>query len=264
MVKLFPTRLFYALGGLRSALGRQSIFDRSAKKLLDEASAFESEIKSIQDIFLGEPMPQSDILLRTMQPITRIVLGGLHEILGTADVTAALAAAGIENRLPANGDYELQAGLRSEELCRLQIGLEKLYGYTAGQGVILRCGRAGFKRLLQEFGAGIGLTDREYRFMPSRRRLTAGLRAVGSFFADGTGGSVSVHEAPDAWVWESNACPWCWQRACKGCSCFFMVGLLGEYFSWASGGKVYPLAETECMAAGAQACVIRIDKWALD
>ncbi|MDZ4159777.1 MAG: 4-vinyl reductase, partial [Anaerolineaceae bacterium] len=201
---------------------------------------------------------------RTMQPITRIVLGGMQEILGTADVTAVLAAADIEYRLPANGDYVLQAGLDFVELCRLQIGLEKLYGDTTGQGVILRCGRAGFKHLLQDFGEGIGLTDREYRFMPSKRRLTAGLRAVGGFFADGSGGSVLVREAPDAWVWESNACPWCWQRARKGCACFFMVGLLGEYFSWASGGKVYPLAETECMAAGASACVIRIDKWALD
>jgi hypothetical protein len=50
----------------------------------------------------------------------------------------------------------------------------------------------------------------------------------------------------------------------EGPACHLWVGFLQEYLYWASGGKLYSVFETECVACGASACKIVIDRQALD
>jgi predicted hydrocarbon binding protein len=75
---------------------------------------------------------------------------------------------------------------------------------------------------------------------------------------------ILVKEDSQAWYWQSDHCPWCWQRHMEECMCHFNVGMLQEYVSWAGGGKVYHVTETECIAKGGSACTIRIDKKPID
>ena len=73
---------------------------------------------------------------------------------------------------------------------------------------------------------------------------------------------------PQAWYWQIKHCPWCLERKETLDSgtglCYFIVGILQEFLSWSSGGKNYHVEETECIAGGGQACVIRIEKQPLD
>ena len=46
--------------------------------------------------------------------------------------------------------------------------------------------------------------------------------------------------------------------------CYFIVGILQEFLSTISGGKLFNVVETECRATGGAACIFRIDKQALE
>ncbi len=192
--------------------------------------------------------------------ISRAMFAGMQEIIGRSGVTAALVVSGLSQRLPGEGSLNLKDGMTYAELRALQAGLEEMYGDCAGWGVLLRCGRASFKHILRTAGDQSGLSSREFRLLPTTHRLTAGLREVATILAGESRHAVEVSEEADAWIWRYEDCPWCKERQQQRCICHFVIGLLEEYFNWASGGKTYPLTETECMAAGGDACVIRIEK----
>lgn len=198
------------------------------------------------------------------ESICRAMFAGMQEIIGRSGVNAALVVAGLSHRLSGEGGLELKDGMTCEELSALQSGLEEMYGECAGRGVILRCGRASFKHLLRASGDQAGLASREFRLLPTRQRLTAGLRAVAGILAGESQHAADIIEEADAWIWRYAGCPWCRELQRQGCICHFVVGLLEEYFYWASGGKTYPQAECERMAAGVDACVLRIEKRTID
>ena len=63
--------------------------------------------------------------------------------------------------------------------------------------------------------------------------------------------------------WFIERCPVCWQRKTDHPSCNLAVGILQEALYWISGGKHFNVEETECIAQGAPACKIVIDKASL-
>jgi len=150
------------------------------------------------------------------------------------------------------------------EITALAVGLEKMYGPRGGRGVALRAGRAGFKYILRQSGVAMGITDLQFRLLPVPVRVKTGLNAMAVLMAQQGDEQVSVTENERCWYWRSQHCPYCWQRALNEPACYFTVGLLQEYFSWASSGREYSVSELECQAAGAAACLFQIDKKAID
>jgi acetyl-CoA decarbonylase/synthase complex subunit beta len=73
-----------------------------------------------------------------------------------------------------------------------------------------------------------------------------------------------VVEEEEHYVWKIIKCPFCWQRKADSSTCLLAVGLLQEVLYWVSGGKFYYVEETDCIARGAQACTITIDKMPMD
>ncbi len=144
------------------------------------------------------------------------------------------------------------------------LALVTLYGPRGGHGIAQRAGRASFKYLLRHFGNSIGLTELEYRLLPSAGRIKTGLEAIALMFTTSCGGSVELVDEKPAWLWKYTGCPWCFRRAEDSPSCHFTVGLLQEFLSWASGGRMYHVVETECSACGALSCTVRIDKQPFD
>jgi predicted hydrocarbon binding protein len=65
-------------------------------------------------------------------------------------------------------------------------------------------------------------------------------------------------------MWQIDLCPECWGRQSITPTCHFTVGLLQEFLSWLSGGKIYLVEETSCKAKGDTVCQIRIDQKPLD
>ncbi len=190
----------------------------------------------------------------------QIVLEGMEEIIGRSGVHAVLNTDLMARFYQQENEMGAQEeGLPARELSAIQSSLEEMYGKRGSRGVALRAGRASFKYVLRYYGASLGLTDLNYRLLPAPARLRTGLEALVKLFSDLEGGPVEVEQAETAWLWRSTACPFCWLRTTSEPACPFTVGLLQEFLSWNSGGKVYHVEETECRAQGKPACVFRID-----
>jgi len=200
---------------------------------------------------------------RGTSQIGEILLLGIEEIIGRPGVNAILNLA----------EQPVQGSIQKEErslrigytnVAAIVEGLEKMYGPRGGRGVALRAGRAGFKYLLRQFGTTLGIIDLNYRMMPVPVRISSGLQSLADLMGRLGDEQVTIGELEHAWTWTAERCPHCWQRTATEPACQFPVGMLQEFFAWASSGRVYAIREVECIAAGGAACMIQINKKALD
>jgi predicted hydrocarbon binding protein len=212
------------------------------------------------------------------QQMSQIMLEGVREIIGQAGVNAVLNTVAGTSADTSGLDRTsrpdpvlsrrdpLTATPMYNDMSNIQSALEKLYGPRGGRGITLRSGRAAFKYFLRHHGDRMGLSRLDYRLLPTHSRMKVGLQAMAAVFTEMYAGYVEVSEDPLTWYWQIRHCPWCLERqgAEGGGLCFFIVGMLQEFLSWSSGGKNYHVEESECSAAGGQACVIRIEKQPLD
>ncbi len=150
------------------------------------------------------------------------------------------------------------------EIAAIGSGLEQMYGPRGGHGVALRAGRAGFKYILRQNGLAMGITDLQFRLLPVPARVKTGLEAMAGLMARLGDEEVTISENEFSWFWSSRHCPYCWQRSNQQPVCHFTVGILQEFFSWVSSGRVYAVSELQCQACGAAACLFQIDKKAID
>jgi predicted hydrocarbon binding protein len=70
---------------------------------------------------------------------------------------------------------------------------------------------------------------------------------------------VRVEEKDNQIFWHIERCPLCWGRTTDEPVCHLAVGLLQESLYWLSGGKLFNVEETACIAKGDAACTIVID-----
>ena len=192
--------------------------------------------------------------------IKGVILKGLEEVIGQSDTDVVLKMSG----LPQLGESNPIAGHKElisyHDLTHIHSSLESLYGWRGGQGVAWKMGRAYFTIGLRTYGKKMGLLDLEYRLLPLSHKLKAGLQRFARLMSWGGDSTFRLEEDRRQYYWIIENCPFCWQRHADHPICHTQVGMLQEYFYWASGGKNYNLKETQCIAAGAEACVIAIDK----
>ncbi len=110
----------------------------------------------------------------------------------------------------------------------------------------------------------MGLNNLDYRLLPTPTRIRAGLEALANVVSELCSEPFQAIEDGEAWIWQALTCPVCGQQRSEGSVCYFIVGLLQEFVSTISGGKIYNVVETECLAAGAESCTFRIYKQALE
>lgn len=184
---------------------------------------------------------------------TEEVLGreGLHSILRLADLASFL------DRLPAaRSDKTFSFGTVS----RLLESLEQAYGPQGGRGAALRIGRACFQYGLREYGSMLGLTEMAFRLLPLPTKFSVGAKAFADLFNKHTDQRVRVEEDDAKLFWRIERCPLCWERHAAEPVCHLAVGLLQESLYWLSGGKIFNVEETACIARGDAACAIVIDR----
>jgi predicted hydrocarbon binding protein len=196
--------------------------------------------------------------------IGRGVLEGVQEIIGKAGVNAIFNLAHLSHLLPTNGIKKFDHNFSFEDLSAIQQALEELYGPRGGRGVALRSGRVFFKYFLRAMGDSMSMTTLDFRLLPTHQRVKSGLTSMASTLSDLCSMRIEVWEDSEAWHWQADQCPWCWKRHMDECMCHFNVGMLQEYMTWAGGGKIYHVLETECIARGGPACTIRIEKQPID
>ena len=194
------------------------------------------------------------------QKMGRIILLGMEEVMGRNGVAAGLRLASrdsfIQNYPPARAERSFPF----ETVSLIQGTLEQAYGPRGGRGLALRIGRACFKYGLREYGSMLGITEAAFRMLPLSTKLHTGAKAFAELFNKQTDQRVRIEEKETQILWHIEQCPLCWQRKAEEPVCHLAVGLLQESLYWLSGGKVFNVEETDCIARGAPACTIVIDK----
>jgi predicted hydrocarbon binding protein len=194
----------------------------------------------------------------------RIILQSMEEVIGHIGVNAVLNLANLNSRINHYPPNDLEKGFNFVELSQIQEALEGLYGPRGGRGLALRTGRVCFKYGLREFGSLLGATDIAFRLLPFDPKLRAGADLFAEAFNKYSDQKVRVEEQADRFLWHIDRCPICWQRQVDAPVCHLAVGILQESLYWASGGKVYNVEETACVAMGDPACTIVIEKKPLE
>ncbi len=194
------------------------------------------------------------------QRMGRIILQSMEEVIGRNGVHAvlnlALHSEYIENYPPASSERTFPFKLISD----LQVALEQAYGPRGGRGVALRSGRAIFSYGLREYGSQLGLTEMAFRLLPLPTKLRVGAKAFAELFNRRTDQVVRLEESDTHLLWHIERCPLCWGRHTEETVCHLAVGLLEESLYWVSGGKIFDVTETTCIAQGDSACTISIHK----
>lgn len=188
--------------------------------------------------------------------ITECLLEGVREVIGPDDFEAVLSEALISPLAAAETQIGPAAVYKLQSVCTAR------YGRLSARGMALRSGQSSFTYFLKKFGQQAGFEELDFRLLSPKKRIFSGLRTIAQIFAEQCG--VPIHTANEAnqWVLEVGTA--------EGCSpqdeipCGFILGLLKEYMTWISGGKLYAVQETTCRESGSPVCRFVIDQRPLD
>lgn len=189
----------------------------------------------------------------------RIILQGMEEVMGRNGADAVLHFASLDT-LKNEPTARTKSAFSFEAVSLLQRTLEQLYGPRGGRGLALRIGRVCFKYGLREYGSILGLTEMAFRLLPLSMKLHVGAQAFAELFNKDTDQRVRVDENEQQIIWTIERCPLCWERKAEEPVCHMAVGVLQESLYWLSGGRIFNVEETTCIARGDLACTILIDK----
>ena len=181
----------------------------------------------------------------------QIIHESIFEVTGTNGVDST--ALRLPNQPGKQGDFS-----------HFQTGLEVIYGSCGGHGVAQRSGKVLFHKLLRVYRDELDFQRMDFRLMPTRSRQRAGMDALAKLLTRLTGAQIERDETADAWLWRVKGGSSCFSRSTSEPDCYFMVGILQEFLSWAGGGKYYRVTELECQACGMDACLLRMEKTPLD
>ena len=194
------------------------------------------------------------------QKMGRIILQAMEEVMGRAGVHTILNLASYPQLLEINSSPSADLAFPFEAVSALNVALEQAYGPRGGRGLALRIGRATFVYGLREYGPQLGLMETAFRLLPLSTKLHVGARSFADLFNQHTDQVVRIEETEEHIFWHIERCPLCWGRQTEEPVCHLAVGLLQESLYWVSGGKIFNVEETRCIARGDPACTIRIEK----
>jgi predicted hydrocarbon binding protein len=188
----------------------------------------------------------------------RIILQAMEEVTGKGGVERVLTAASLQAWIENYPAPDEERSVSFEAVSQMQAALEEVYGRRGGPGLAQRIGRASFSYGLREYGSLLGLTQAAFRLLPLGTKLHNGARIFADLFNKHTDQHVRIEETEDEILWHIERCPLCWKRKAEAPACHMAVGLLQESLYWLSGGKIFNVQETRCIASGDPACTISI------
>jgi predicted hydrocarbon binding protein len=194
------------------------------------------------------------------QKMGRVILLGMEEVMSRNGVAGVLRLNSLEALAQNYPAATNERTFSFETISAIQTAFELAYGPRGGRGVALRVGRASFKYGLKEYGSMLGLTEMAFRLLSLSTKLHVGARTFADLFNKHTDQKVSIKEQGGRILWSIERCPLCWGRKAQEPVCHLAVGLLQEALYWVSGGKVFNVEETACIAAGSSTCTLEIDQ----
>lgn len=190
----------------------------------------------------------------------RIILLSMEEVIGRNGINAVLNLASLSKFIENYPPDDINLEFPFSTVSSLTQVLEQVYGPHGGRGLSLRVGRACFNYGVRQYGKQLGLTEMAFRLLPLPTKLQTGAKAFAGLFNTCTDQQVQIEEEDGKLLWHIERCPLCWERKTEEPVCHLAVGLLQEALYWLSGGKVFHVEETTCIAAGDKTCTIVIDQ----
>lgn len=154
---------------------------------------------------------------------------------------------------------DTQRAFPFETVSQLHSALENVYGPQSAHGLALLIGRACFKYGMRQLSAPLGFDETSFRLLPHARKLQAATRAFTHLLQAESDVQISVEEHADKLLCRIEHCPLCHGRKSDAPSCHLVVGLLQESLGWLSGGKMFNINETHCIALGDSTCTFEVD-----
>jgi predicted hydrocarbon binding protein len=189
-----------------------------------------------------------------------IILESMEEVVGRNGLNAVFNLAGRGDLIDNYHSSDFQLEFPFSIVSGLLEKLEHAYGPRGGRGLAIRIGRVIFKYGMREFGTQMGLTETAFRLLPLGAKIRMGGQALAELFNKETDQRVRIDEQKGKLLWVIERCPLCWERHTDDAVCHLAVGLLQESLYWVSGGKIFNVEETLCIAKGDANCTIEIDQ----
>jgi len=190
----------------------------------------------------------------------RIYIMAIEEVLGKNGLNAILHIAKLDHLIDNYPPNNLNREFDFADFAALDQALDDMVGPRGGRALSLRAGQAVFSQGLQGFASFVGMADLAFRLLPLGTKLKVGLKAMAEVFSKFSDQKSRVNEQNDRYIYTIEKCPVCWGRRAQKPICHVASGLLQEALRWVSGGKVYRVLETSCIARGDETCTFEIPK----
>lgn len=185
----------------------------------------------------------------------QIMIKGVEEIVGPEDALSIVSWMQQE---------QTDSAVLLNQVPLVHAALQEMYGSRGGQGVALRAGRVAFNALLRQKGVQMGMFSSQFRLLPTPARIRLGLEALAEQIGLLWNEKVTLGEDNSHWIWRTEHCPLSPDLHTTCPACYFTVGFLQGFIAWTTGGKNYLIHEAECVAAGHPACVLLINRLAVE
>jgi len=196
----------------------------------------------------------------------RWALQAAEEVVGKQGLGVVLRQNGLERFVDNYPSNEVKAnGTRFRDYANFMAGLHSFYG-RAGKSMALRIGRLSAKYTIEQEGAKFGLTAvvAAAKLLPLPMQMKMGLETNQGLLRKmsqsiGEDLRMRVEDRGDKFAYINEDCALCAGKQADEKICWVFNGALQEGLKWQTG-KEFEIAEVECRAQGAPACVWEISK----
>ena len=174
--------------------------------------------------------------------IDQLVLDSLGQMTGAEDLQNLLQKAVPSAAIQDTG-VRISLPFGREAWGQLVAGLETLYGLDGAYGLCIQTGQVFFNAYYRQYAQQTGFLEREFRMLPKPQRIQKGLELLsGAFNRILPGLEASVWEDETGWFWQVKDTAGLLAQATGAAFLqWFVIGVIQEFLSWTSGGKVYPV-----------------------
>jgi hypothetical protein len=191
---------------------------------------------------------------------SQVILGGIIEVLGRANLKSLLEIARLDEPFFEVNSFEES----NRELNLVRQALVHSYGISGAQGIAVQAGRSAFGLMIQCYRSRLNIACGEMCLLPVSRRLRLSLDALAKLIGQECHVDIQVNDLRNVWEWRMRLQRSSSIESLQPGLCQFTMGALQELFAWTSDGDYHQMVEKGCVHQGGSECLIQIDKKALD
>lgn len=190
----------------------------------------------------------------------RIILTSAEEVMGRSGVNAMLNMGHLGQYIDNYPADNMKKQFPFRGVGQLQQAIWDMYGNRGARVFAVRAGEQAFIEGLAQFKSVASAAQVAMRVGSLEGKVKLGLEFFSKFFNTVSDQVVEVDEDEKYWIWRITRCPVCWERKSDTPICHLAIGVLQAALAWTTEDRKFRLLETECIAKGDEACVIKIEK----